>query len=411
MKRFERYGDLRDQLVVLAFSGGLDTSFCVTYLQEEYGARVLTVTVDTGGFSQEELAQIAARSKELGAAEGHRTVDAQDTFYREFLVPLIQANVLRGSVYPLSVAAERVSQAQEIARLAVREGAAAAVHGSTGAGNDQVRFDVAFAVTAPNMKSLSPIRDLEIGREDETAYLKEHGFDVPEKTTTYSVNEGLWGTTIGGKETKGSWDSVPEELYPGADPATAPEAGLEMILKFHKGEPVGLDDRDLRGVDLVVELNRIGLEHGIGRGVHMGDTILGIKGRVAFSAPAPLILLKAHRELEKLVLSGWQSFWKDQIGNFYGQLLHGAQYFDPVMRDIEAMLASSQERVTGDVRVRLRRGVVEIPGARSPYSMMDPRVAVYGEDMKLWSGDEARGFSRIYGLPSLLWARAGEERE
>lgn len=404
-----RYPDLTGKTVALAFSGGLDTSFCIAYLQEAYGARVLTVTVDTGGFPAEELARIEARSAEVGAKAGHRTIDATTALYREFLTPLIHGNVLRGGIYPLSVGAERVAQAREVARAAREAGAAAVAHGSTGAGNDQIRFDVAFAVEAPELVCVTPIRDLGLGRDDEVRYLAERGIAVAAKTAAYSVNEGLWGTTIGGRETHGSWDEVPAHLYPGTAPAEAPAEGREVTLAFERGLPAALDGRPLDGVALVREMNRIGGEHGVGRGVHVGDTILGIKGRVAFAAPGPHAILRAHQELEKLVLTGWQAFWKNQVAAFYGQLLHGGQYFDPVMRDIEAMMASSQQRVSGEVRLRLCRGAIDAIGARSPYSMMDSRVAVYGEGAKLWSGDEARGFARILGIPATLWGRAGGE--
>lgn len=411
MRRIERYGELKGKTVVLAFSGGLDTSFCVTYLQEVYGARVMTVTVDTGGFDAAELSRIERRSGELGAAAGHRTVDGTEALYREFLSPLIRGNVLRGGVYPLSVSAERVLQAREVARVALEANAAAVAHGSTGAGNDQIRFDTAFAVVAPGLACLTPIRDLGAGREDETRYLEARGVAVEKKTTAYSVNEGLWGTTIGGNETHGSWEEVPDHLYPGVTASQAPAEGRVLTLSFERGLPSAIDSEPADGVTLIRRLNAIGWEHGIGRGVHVGDTILGIKGRVAFSAPGPHVLIRAHRELEKLVLTGWQAFWKEQVSAFYGQLLHAGQYFDPVMRDIEALLVSSQERVTGDVRVRLCRGALETLGARSPHSMMDARVAVYGEGMKLWTGEEARGFAKIYGIPSVLWARAGKEDE
>ena len=407
MRRIESYGSLEGKTVVVAFSGGLDTSFCVTYLQKEYGARVMTVTVDTGGFTPVQLTAIEQRSRELGAAAGHRTVDATARLWRDFLVPLIQGNVLRGGTYPLSVGAERVAQAVEVAVVSREVGAAAVVHGSTGAGNDQIRFDVAFAVIAPELPCLTPIRDLGAARPEETEYLGRHGIAVPPKTTAYSINEGLWGTTIGGRETHGSWEEVPEHLYPGTPPSRAPEAGQVITLAFERGLPCAVDGRALDGVSLVRELNRVGGMHGVGRGVHLGDTILGIKGRVAFAAPGPQIVIRAHRELEKLVLTGWQAFWKEQMGAFYGQLLHNGLWFDPVMRDIEALLSSSQQRVTGEVRLRLCRGVADVLGVKSPFSMMDPKVAVYGEGMKLWSGEEARGFARIWGLPAVLWSRAG----
>ncbi|HEX4046932.1 MAG TPA: argininosuccinate synthase domain-containing protein, partial [Elusimicrobiota bacterium] len=306
--------------IVLAFSGGLDTTFCVLWLRKELGAEVVTATVDTGGFTPEELKAIAARSKSLGALE-HRTIDGRAEVFSRFAVPLIRGNVLRGRAYPLSVAAERVLQAEVVARVAREVGADGVAHGSTGAGNDQVRFDAVFQVLLPNVKVHTPIRDLGLSRQEETDYLSKFGVPVPAKTISYSVNAGLWGTTVGGGATHDPWSEVPDSAFPSAS-ETAPAKGLDVVVGFEKGVPVSLDGKKMDGVSLVQALHALGRTYAVGRGIHMGDTILGIKGRIAFEAPAPLMLISAHTELEKLVLTRWQSFWKNQLGEFYGQMLH-----------------------------------------------------------------------------------------
>jgi argininosuccinate synthase len=389
--------------IVLAFSGGLDTTFCVLWLQKELGAEVTTVTVDTGGFTAEELAAIESRAKSLGAAE-HRTVDGRAEVFERFAVPLIRGNVLRGRVYPLSVAAERVLQAEVVARVARELSADGVAHGSTGAGNDQIRFDAVFQVLLPGVTVHTPIRDLGWSRPQETEYLAKHGVPVPAKTVSYSVNAGLWGTTVGGGQTHDPWTEVPDSAFPSAS-ETAPDESAEVVVGFEKGVPVSLDGKTLDGVALVQALHALGREYAVGRGIHMGDTILGIKGRIAFEAPAPLMLIAAHQELEKIVLTRWQSFWKNQLGEFYGQMLHEGLYFDPVMRDIEAMLASSQDAVTGEARLRLRPGRFEVTGVKSPRSMV-AGAAVYGETTKLWTGPEAAGFAKLHSLPMTLAARA-----
>ncbi len=394
---------MKKPTIVLAYSGGLDTTFCVLWLQEELGADVVTVTVDTGGFSAEELAAIAARAKSLGAVE-HRTIDGRAEVFSRFAVPLIQGNVLRGRVYPLSVAAERVLQAEIVARAARELGADGVAHGSTGAGNDQVRFDAVFQVLLPQVKLHAPIRDLGWSRPQEQEYLTQHGVPVPAKTVSYSVNAGLWGTTVGGGQTHDPWTEVPDSAFPSAT-GTAPAEGREAVIGFDKGVPVSLDGKPMDGVALVQALHALGREYGVGRGIHMGDTILGIKGRIAFEAPAPLMLIGAHTELEKIVLTRWQSFWKNQLGEFYGQMLHEGLYFDPVMRDIEAMIASSQDAVTGEARLRLRPGRFEVTGVKSPRSMV-AGAAVYGETTRLWTGPEAAGFAKLHSLPMTLAARA-----
>lgn len=393
--------------IVLAFSGGLDTTFCVLWLQKELGADVLTVTVDTGGFTAEEVKAIEARAKSLGAVE-HRTIDGRAEVFSRFAVPLIQGNILRGRVYPLSVSAERVLQAEVVARVAREVGAQGVAHGSTGAGNDQVRFDAVFQVLLPGVQVHTPIRDLGWSRQQETDYLAKFGVPVPAKTVSYSVNAGLWGTTVGGGQTHDPWTEVPDSAFPTAAEA-APAQGQDVVVGFEKGVPVSLDGKRLDGVALVQALHALGRTYGVGRGIHMGDTILGIKGRIAFEAPAPLMLIAAHSELEKLVLTRWQVFWKSSVGEFYGQMLHEGLYFDPVMRDIEALIASSQETVTGEARLRLRAGRFDVTGVKSPFSMV-AGAATYGETTKLWTGPEAAGFSKLHALPMTLAARARGEK-
>jgi argininosuccinate synthase len=394
-------------LIVLAFSGGLDTSFCAVWLKKELGAEVVTAVVDTGGFSPEELAAIAARAKAVGA-KSHHALDGKDEVFSRFAVPLIQGNVLRGRVYPLSVAAERVLQAELVARLAKELGADGVCHGSTGAGNDQVRFDAVFQVLLPGVKVHAPVRDLGWSRKQETDYLAAEGIVVPPKTEAYSVNAGLWGVTVGGKETHDPWAEIPDAAFPSAA-QDAPASEASVTIGFAGGVPVSLDGEALGGVTLVQALHALGRAYGVGRGTHLGDTILGIKGRIGFEAPAPLMLIAAHQELEKLTLTRWQQFWKNHAADFYGQMLHEGLYFDPVMRDIEAMIKQSQATVTGEARVRLRPGRFEVTGVKSPYSMVSG-AAAYGETTRLWSGDEAAGFSKLHALPMTLAARARGEK-
>lgn len=390
---------------ILAFSGGLDTSFCVLWLREQ-GYEVTTVTVDTGGFDAAELERIESLSPKLGAV-AHHTIDARAELFDGYLKYLVFGNVLRGATYPLSVSAERVCQAVRVVAVAKDVGATAIAHGSTGAGNDQVRFDVAFRALAPELEVITPIRSLALSRAEEAAYLAEHGFDFPAKTRDYSVNEGMWGASVGGRETLESWPTLPQAVFPGGAVDAAGCTPRELVISFAQGVPVALDGETLDPVMLVEHLNTVGRQYGIGRGIHLGDTILGIKGRVGFEAPAAHILIGAHRELEKLVLSGKQAFWKETLGNLYGNLLHEGQFFDPLARDVEAFLASSQGRVTGDVRLTLRAHGFSVDGTRSPHSMMNPEVASYGESNRLWSGEEARGYAKLYGIQQLLWKRAG----
>lgn len=392
--------------IALAFSGGLDTSLCVPYLIEAHDVPVITVTVNTGGLSQEEAARIQARAMELGASR-HVTVDGRPQLFTDLISYLIKGNVLRGDVYPLCVGPERVTQAQKVVEVARETGATYVAHGSTGAGNDQVRFDVALRQLAGDLKILTPIRSLGLSREKAADFLKARGFDIETKTTRYSINRGLWGTTIGGGETHDAALPLPEDAFPYTiSPAASPDEALELSIGFEEGVPTSLDGNAMNPVALIETLEEIGAQYGVGRGMHLGDTILGIKGRVGFEAPAASILIPAHRELEKLVLTRWQKFQKDQIADFYGMLLHEGQYFDPVMRDIEAYLDSSQSVVTGTVDVSLFKGSVSVLGCKSAFSLFDRRVATYGEENSLWDGRDAEGFSRIYGLQGYLAQKA-----
>jgi argininosuccinate synthase len=391
--------------LALAFSGGLDTSYCVPRLTD-LGWAVHTVYVDTGGSSVAERAAIRRQAECLGAVQ-HHEVDARQDVYDRFVRFLIQGNVLRGEVYPLSVAAERTQQALSVVATAHGIGACAVAHGSTGAGNDQVRFDVAFRVLAPDLEIVTPIRDEGIRREQAIAFLTSRGLPVPTQANAYSINRGLWGTTWGGGWTHDTWAGPPAALL---DPPVDAASRQEIVLRWERGLVVELEGQALAGPALIQRLGELAAAYGIGRNIHVGETALGIKGRIGFEAGAALLLIGAHRELEKLVLTKWQAFWKDQLARFYGDRLHEGQYFDPALRDIEALIESSQARVTGETRVRLAPGRFHVVGTRSPHSMMDSSVATYGEENRLWTGDEARAFARVAAVPSLLAARAADVR-
>lgn len=391
------------KLVALAFSGGLDTSYCVARLKAD-GWTVHTVWVDTGAAQDAERRAIEAQALACGAAR-HHGVDARTAVFDRFVRFLIQGNVLRGEVYPLSVAAERTQQAMSLVQVAREIGATAVGHGSTGAGNDQIRFDVALRVLAPDLAILTPVRDAALTRPQAIAWLEERKLPVPKAAGAYSVNAGLWGTTWGGGWTHDPWSGPPPELL---DPPADAPAPAEIILGWQTGLPQSLDGTALSGPELVERVGTLTRAYGIGRNTHLGETALGIKGRIGFEAGAALLLIHAHRELEKLVLTRWQTFWKDQLGKFYGDRLHEGQYFDPSLRDIEALITSSQTRVLGDTRVLLAPGRFQVTGVRSPYSLMDPAVATYGEEPRLWTGDEARAFARVAAIPSLLAARAAD---
>jgi argininosuccinate synthase len=391
---------MQERILALAFSGGLDTSYCVPRLAE-LGFSVHTVFVDTGATTLADREAIRRQAKAVGAVE-HHEVDARAAVFDRFVRYLIQGNVLRGEVYPLSVAAERTQQAIAVVETARAIRAVAVAHGSTGAGNDQIRFDVAFRVLAPELAIETPIRDQGLTRRQAIEYLETRGLPVPAQANTYSVNSGLWGTTWGGGWTHDSWAGPPADLVEPPNEARSP---IEVVVEWSRGVPIALDGKALDGPGLIASLGELTAEFGVGHGIHVGETTLGIKGRIGFAAGAALVLIGAHRELEKLVLTKWQTFWKDQLGRFYGDRLHEGQYFDPALRDIEALLTSSQQRVTGETRVRLSPGRFLVTGARSPHSMMDRSVATYGEEQALWSGDDARAFAKIASIPSVLAAR------
>jgi len=397
-----------DEPIVLAYSGGLDTSFLVPWVAENYHRPVITVTVDTGGIDAATASTLGSRARALGSIE-HHTVDARADYFEQVLRFLIMGNVRRGQLYPLCVGAERVMQAQTIAHMARKLGTNTIAHGCTAAGNDQVRFEVALRTLAPELTVLAPVRDKAFQRKDELAYLEERKLPVPPWGAAYSVNRGLWGVTIGGKETLNSHGSIPDDAWVlSRDAFSKPHAPERHTISFEKGRPSALDGRKLDPVTLIEELELIGAKFGIGRGVHLGDTIIGTKGRVAFEAPAAETLLTAHRELEKLVLTARQQRIKELVANPYGDLVHEGQLLDPVCRDIEALLLTSQARVTGDVHVLMRPGSLFVEGVDSPYSLMAASRGVYGEAAGEWTATDALGFSKIVSLTGVFHRRAGQ---
>ncbi len=394
--------------IVLAFSGGLDTSFCIPFLGETLGRPVVTVTVDTGGIDSKAAQDLAARSRALGAAD-HILVDGREAFFDQVIRFLIQGNVRRGQTYPLCVGAERGIQAREVARTALRLGSKTVAHGSTGAGNDQVRFDVALRTLAPGLEILAPVRDQPRSRSEQVAFLDDRGLPVPSFGAAYSTNRGLWGVTIGGKETLDTVEPLPEAAWVLTRGAfDEPLAPARFTVGFTKGVPTSFQGETLVPVELLGRVEAAAAPYGIGRGIHLGETILGIKGRVAYEAPAAEVLLTAHRELEKLVLTGRQLRVKEMVSAAYGDLVHEGQHLEPVCRDIEALLTSSQERATGEVFLLFRPGQVVVEGVVSPYSLLAASKGAYGEAMGEWTAADARGFSRLAGLPGQLWTRAGE---
>ena len=398
---------MKTRPLVLAFSGGLDTSWCVPHLAESMHAPVVTVTVDTGGLDAAARAALAERSAALGAA-AHRLVDARAEFFDDVLRFLIFGNVRKGGTYPLSVGAERSVQARGVARVARELGATAIAHGSTGAGNDQVRFEVALRAIAPEIEILAPVRDTQISRPDQVTFLEARGLPMPAHAADYSVNRGLWGTTIGGRETKTSDKPLPESAWVATQGAFASTRAPERHeLSFVAGVPAAWDGVALEPVALIESVEKAAAPFGIGRGIHLGDTILGIKGRVAFEAPAAETILTAHRELEKLVLTGRQLKAKEAVAALYGELVHEGQLLEPVGRDLEAFLASSQRRVTGEVHLHFRTGQLFVEGVSSAHSLLGASKAAYGESAGDWTSADARGYSRIVAIPGELHARAG----
>ena len=377
--------------IVLAYSGGLDTSYCLTYLSQDLGYSVHAVTVNTGGFSEEDIAEMQTRAKQMGAAH-FETIDAIDNYYQKVIKYLVFGNVLRNNTYPLSVSAERIVQAIEIAEYAQSIGATAIAHGSTGAGNDQVRFDLIFQIMAPDIAIITPIRDKRLSRQAEIEYLNSKGHDFSWKQSKYSINKGLWGTSVGGAETLTSRHPLPEEAFPSQ--LTELEK-RNLKLSFEKGELTAVDGVADNPVRNIQKLQEIAAGFATGRDIHVGDTIIGIKGRVGFEAAAAQLIIKAHHLLEKHTLSKWQLFQKDQLASFYGMLLHEGQYLDEVMRDMEAYMLRSQEFVTGDVYVSLYPYRFELDGIQSEYDLMASGSGTYGEENKEWTAVDAKGFIKI----------------
>jgi len=394
--------------VVLGFSGGLDTSFCVKYLTVEKDYEIHSVIVNTGGFSADELKKIEEHAYRLGV-KTHTTVDAVRSYYDSIIKYLIYGNVLKNNTYPLSVSAERLSQALAIAAHVKKVGAAAVIHGSTGAGNDQVRFDMIFNIMIPGVEIITPIRDMKLSREEEIAYLKKHNVEMNFEKSAYSVNKGLWGTSVGGKETLNSNGMLPEEAWP--TQVTATEA-KNVVLEFEKGQLKNVDGKQFpHPTEAIQYLQSIAGPYGVGRDIHIGDTIIGIKGRVGFEAAAPLIILKAHHALEKHVLTKWQLNWKDQLALFYGNWLHEGQILDPVMRDIEAFFESSQHQVTGKVFVELKPYRFQVTGIASPYDLMSAKFGKYGEMNNGWTGEDVRGFTKIFGNQTQIFHSVKSEAD
>ncbi|MFT6150209.1 MAG: argininosuccinate synthase [Saprospiraceae bacterium] len=391
---------MSDHKVVLAYSGGLDTSFCVKYLTKEKGLEVHAVIINTGGFSEAELKVIEKKAYELGA-KSFEAIDVTHKYYEECLKYLIYGNVLRNNTYPLSVSAERMFQALEVANYANKVGATKVAHGSTGAGNDQIRFDLTFQVLGNNLEIITPIRDLQLSRQAEIEYLQENGVDWSWEKAKYSVNQGLWGTSIGGVETLTSDEALPESAYPSQLEKTAP---TKLTLHFEKGELKGINDQTFEHpVQAIQALQTLAAPYAIGRDIHVGDTIIGIKGRVGFEAAAPMIIIKAHHLLEKHTLTKWQQHWKDQLANWYGMMLHEGQFLEPVARNMETFMEDTQQHVSGQVHLVLLPYRFELMGITSDNDLMKSSFGVYGEMNKGWSADDAKGFIKILANPQQIY--------
>ncbi|BDD04232.1 argininosuccinate synthase [Aureibacter tunicatorum] len=377
--------------VVLAYSGGLDTSYCVKYLQDQ-NLDVYSAIVNTGGFDKEELQDIELKAYEMGVVK-HKTLDVVEQFYQKCVKYLIFGNILKNNTYPLSVSAERIFQAIAIVKYAKSMNADYIAHGSTGAGNDQVRFDLVFNILAPEIEILTPIRDQQLSRQQEIEFLAKHGIEKDWKKAQYSINKGLWGTSVGGAETLTSNKTLPNSAYP----SQLKSSDSKVIkLEFTNGQISGIDNVEYNNpVNAIIDLEKIASEYAIGRDIHVGDTIIGIKGRVGFEAAAPIILIKAHHLLEKHTLAKWQQHWKQQLGDWYGMLLHEGQYLDPVMRDIEAFLESTQKTVSGTVEIKLSPYQFELIGIDSPHDLMSSKFGEYGEMNSAWSGEDVKGFTKI----------------
>jgi argininosuccinate synthase len=391
--------------VVLAFSGGLDTSYCAIYLSQDLGYEVHTITINTGGFSTNEISDIEKRALSLGVAS-HKTVDETKNYYDKVIKFLVFGNVLKNGTYPLSVSAERMSQALAAATYAKEIKADAVAHGSTGAGNDQVRFDMIINILAPGAEIITPIRDLKLSREAEIEYLRSKGVVFNFEKAKYSINKGIWGTSVGGKETLNSLGMLPDDAWP---TQVTNHESENVKLTFEKGELVAVNDLKFsHPTHAIQHLQSIAGPYGIGRDIHVGDTIIGIKGRVGFEAAAPVLIIKAHHALEKHTLTKWQLSWKDQLAQFYGNWLHEGQYLDPTMRDIEAYLISSQEHVSGEVHITLYPYRYQINGIQSEYDLMSSKFGKYGEMNLGWTGDDVRGFSKIFGNQTMIYHQVSE---
>ncbi|MCB0652269.1 MAG: argininosuccinate synthase [Saprospiraceae bacterium] len=397
---------MQNKKLVLAFSGGLDTSFCVKYLTLEKGFEVHSAIVNTGGFSTDELKAIESKAHNLGVTS-HVTLEQTKAYYENIVRYLIYGNVLKNNTYPLSVSAERIYQAIALAEYAKSIGAEYIAHGSTGAGNDQVRFDLIFQVIAPEMEIITPIRDLQLSRKEEIDYLAQHGVEVDWKKAQYSINKGLWGTSVGGSETLTSHKALPESAFP--SPLETSESQT-VTIGFEKGELCSLNGDRMDPVEVINRLEAIASKYAIGRDVHVGDTIIGIKGRVGFEAAAATIIIKAHHTLEKHTLSKWQQHWKEQLGSWYGMFIHEAQYLEPVMRNIETFLEDTQENVSGKVFVTLHPYRFVVQGIESAHDLMNSSFGEYGEINKNWSGEDVKGFTKILANPMQIFQHVNQKK-
>jgi argininosuccinate synthase len=393
--------------VLLAFSGGLDTTYCVKYLSEEKNMEVHSAIVNTGGFSKDELADIEKKAYALGV-KSHATLDIIDKYYDECVKYLIYGNILKNNTYPLSVSAERVFQAVAIATHAKKLDVQYVAHGSTGAGNDQVRFDMIFNILAPNLGIITPIRDMKLSREQEIEYLKGKGVVRDWSKAAYSINVGIWGTSVGGKETLTSHDYLPESAFPTQVTKTGSE---EVELTFEKGELKGINGKSMSSVEAIQKLQEIAGPYGVGRDIHVGDTIIGIKGRVGFEAAAPMVIIKAHHTLEKHTLTKWQMYWKEQLSGWYGNFVHEGQFLDPVMRNIETFLTDTQSTVTGKVKVFLAPYRFHVVGITSSHDLMSSKFGSYGEMNNAWSGEDVKGFSKIFGNQTMIYHKVNESNK
>ncbi|NHE57450.1 argininosuccinate synthase [Cyclobacterium plantarum] len=391
--------------VVLAYSGGLDTTFCAIHLTKEKGYEVHAVLVNTGGFEKEELKGIGERAEKLGVAS-FKVLDVTRTYYDEVIKYLIFGNVLKNQTYPLSVSAERILQAKALAEHAKSIGANCIAHGSTGAGNDQVRFDMIFQTILPDVEIITPIRDLKLSREEEINFLKKHGVSMNFEKAAYSINKGIWGTSVGGKETLSSDQALPEEAYPTQVSKTDPET---ISIGFEKGEITRVNGQLFsHPVEAILKVQEIAGPFGIGRDIHVGDTIIGIKGRVGFEAAAPMLIIKAHQLLEKHTLTKWQGYWKNQLAEFYGNHLHEGHYLDPVMRNLESFMASTQSYVSGEVKIQLHPYRFSMIGIHSKHDLMSSKFGSYGEMNKGYTAEDVKGFTKIFGNQTAIFHQVNQ---